>query len=293
MNSLKYKLTKNKKYNFFSVAPLPNSFELERFYKYEYFQNNNGSYSHRYSSEEIDYFKIDYLILSYFYSKTFPKSNKKSILDVGCGEGYQSYFFYKNNYKIKCFDYSDSGLINHNPELLTFFHKGELESFLNKEHKDYSIIILKNVLEHVINPISILNQIKEIMSEETLLYIDVPNDYSEFQDFLLKKGYSKNTWFCPPQHLHYFQFSSLKNLLEGEGFEIVSLQSGYPIEQFLVNEFSNYSNNKNTGKAAHNARVEISNFLVDQGLKEYIKLNESFANLSFGRDIRAIVKRKF
>jgi len=77
----------------------------------------------------------------------------------------------------------------------------------------------------------------------------------------------------------------MRNLLEGEGFEIVSIQSGYPIEQFLVNKFSNYSNNKSTGKASHNARVEISNFLVEQGLKEYVKLNESFANLSFGRNI--------
>ena len=288
-----FKIKKNDKYGFFSVDPNPNKKELAEFYKNEYFQKNNGSYSNSYSNSEIDYFKIDYLILTHLYLKTFPKSDRKSILDLGCGEGYQSHFFYKNNYEVKCFDFSNSGILNHNPELINFFHKGDLENFLNKENNNYSIIILKNVLEHLISPISVLRQIKNIMNMDTLLYIDVPNDYSSFQDFLIEKGYSKNTWFCPPQHLHYFQFSSMRNLLEGEGFEIVSFQSGYPIEQFLVNEFSNYSNNKSAGKAAHNARVEISNFLVDQGLEEYIKLNESFANLSFGRDIRAMVNRQF
>ena len=152
--------------------------------------------------------------------------------------------------------------------------------------------MLKNVLEHVISPISILNKIKEVMDDESLLFIDVPNDYSKFQKFLIDKEYSKNTWFCPPQHLHYFQFSSIRNLLIGEGFEIVSIQSGFPIEQFLVNDFSNYVKKKETGKSAHFSRVEISNFLIDQGIEDYIVLKESLARLEFGRDIKVIVKLK-
>ncbi|UAM97216.1 class I SAM-dependent methyltransferase [Polaribacter litorisediminis] len=185
--------------------------------------------------------------------------------------------------------------MTHNPNLKNHFVKGELENLLKevkqKEQK-HSIILLKNVLEHVISPTSTLKLIKDIMDEETLLYIDVPNDYSSFQDFLIKNSYTKNTWFCPPQHLHYFQFDSIQKLLQGEGFEIVSLQAGYPIEQFLVNEFSNYVKNKHTGKSAHLSRCEISAFLLNQGIDKYIKLKEVYGDLSFGREIHVSVKLK-
>ena len=80
--------------------------------------------------------------------------------------------------------------------------------------------------------------------------------------------------------------------MEGEGFETVSLQAGFPIEQFLVNEFSNYAKNRSTGKSAHFSRCKISNFLLNQGVDEYIRLKEAYADLSFGRDINIIVKLK-
>ena len=88
----------------------------------------------------------------------------------------------------------------------------------------------------------------------------------------------------------YFQFKSLKSFLEAQGLEIVSMQGGWPIEQFLLNKHSNYFHNKNVGKEAHFARCKVSNFLISQDLDAYISLRETYANLSFGRDIIMIVK---
>ena len=292
MNMKNFQIKKNKKHGFFSVEPLPNEEELNKFYNELYYQKNTGPYSNSYSSEEIKYFEEDSIILEHLYSKSFLNSSRKSFLDLGCGEGYQSNYFYKKKWDLKSFDYSDFGIKNHNPHLITFFEKGNLKSFLNNNLIKYSIIMLKNVLEHVIDPISLLKNIKNVMDEESLLFIDVPNDYSKFQKFLIDKEYSKNTWFCPPQHLHYFQFSSIRNLLIGEGFEIVSIQSGFPIEQFLVNDFSNYVKKKETGKSAHFSRVEISNFLISQGINEYINYRESLSRMEFGRDIKVVLKLK-
>lgn len=290
-----FELKKHDKYDYFSVNPMPTKDELREFYKNEYYQKNTGQYNKNYSQDELEYFVSDCKVLQQLFLKTFPNSNRKSFLDIGCGEGYQSNFFLKSNWNVQCFDYSEFGISNHNPNLKDNFAKGELETFLKqgkqKEQK-YSIILLKNVLEHVISPTSTLKLIKDIMDEETLLCIDVPNDYSSFQEYLIKNGYTKNTWFCPPQHLHYFQFDSIQKLLKGEGFEIVSLQAGFPIEQFLVNDFSNYAKSKNTGKSAHLSRCKISNFLLDQGVDKYITLRESYGNLSFGRDINVTVKIK-
>ena len=136
----------------------------------------------------------------------------------------------------------------------------------------------------------IINEIKKLMSENSLLFIDVPNDYSAFQNYLVENGYTKNTWFCPPQHLHYFQFESLKSFLESQVLEIVSMQAGFPIEQFLLSKHSNYFHNKDVGKEAHLTRCKVSNFLLSQDVDAYITLRESYANLSFGRNIIMIVK---
>lgn len=57
-------------------------------------------------------------------------------------------------------------------------------------------------------------------------------------------------------------------------------------------EISKYYKNKETGKAAHLSRCEITDFLINQDLNKFIELKEAFANLSFGREILAVVKLK-
>jgi 2-polyprenyl-3-methyl-5-hydroxy-6-metoxy-1,4-benzoquinol methylase len=290
---MSYKLKKNDLYGFLSVDPIPSKIELEEFYESIYYQEDKGQYSKNYTKEEIQYFYIDSQILHRIFDLNFPQSKRKALLDVGCGEGYQANYFYEKEWELDCVDYSEFGLNLHHPHLLKTLIKGDFETTINSlinKDKKYSAIFLKNVLEHVENPVETLKLLKLLMDEESLLFIDVPNDYSSFQSYLVDNEYSKNSWFCPPQHLHYFQFDSMTKLLELQEFKIVSMQSGFAIEQFLTNKYSNYVLNKSTGKEAHLSRCRISNYLISQGIDEYIKLRESFANLSFGRSICAIVK---
>lgn len=288
-----YELKMNETHGFFSVHPLPSDKELNEFYEKLYYQNNTGQYSKQYTNDEITFFQNDCRILERFYKKLFPDIKRRTCLDIGCGEGFQSNYFFEMKWGVTCCDYSDFGLYQHNPHLIPYLIKGDLEFSMRnlmKVKDSYSKILLKNVLEHVLSPESIINKIKKLMDENTILFIDVPNDYSAFQEYLIDNGYTENTWFCPPQHLHYFQFNSLKSFLEAQGLEIVSMQGGWPIEQFLLNKHSNYFHNKNTGKEAHFTRCKVSNFLISQDLDAYISLRETYANLSFGRDIIMIVK---
>lgn len=290
-----FELVKNADFGYYSVYPLPTKEELNAFYEATYYQRDTGQYSKVYSKDEINYFQSDCKILEKLFKLTFPKSARKSFLDVGCGEGFQADYFYEKKWEITCSDYSDFGLRTHHPNLIDKLIKGDFEELIKqlKERNDYySIILLKNVLEHVVNPIETLHQLKNVMDEETLLCVDVPNDYSSFQSYLTENNYSENTWFCPPQHLHYFQFESLRKLFESQGFEIVSQQAGFAIEQFLLNEHSNYAKNKSLGKQAHLARCKASTFLLNSDVEKYIKLREAYANLAFGRDIVMIVKLK-
>ncbi len=288
-----FELHQDERFGFYSVRPLPTQAELAAFYEQLYYQNDTGQYSKQYSPEEVEYFQIECQVLEHLFAKTFPDSSRKSFLDVGCGEGYQANFFYQNDWQVTCVDYSDFGLEMHHPHLKPFMLQGDFESIVSKlvaDNERFSIVLLKNILEHVIDPAKSIEQLKMIMDEETLLCIDVPNDYSSFQAYLLENEVTENTWYCPPQHLHYFQFASLRSFLESHGLTIVSAQAEFAIEQFLLNGHSNYAKDRDLGREAHLARCRISNFLLRSGIEEFVRLREAYANLSFGRGISMVVK---
>ncbi|MEA2104180.1 MAG: hypothetical protein U9P79_06030 [Candidatus Cloacimonadota bacterium] len=67
-------------------------------------------------------------------------------------------------------------------------------------------------------------------------------------------------------------------------------RSIFASENIKAGEQFNYFYNKVVGKEAHLARCKASNFLINQDLDAYIGLRESYANLSYGRDIIMIVK---
>ncbi len=288
-----FELHRNEQFGFFSVTPLPSKQELAEFYEQLYYQGNTGQYNRTYSKEEHDYFQIECHILEYLYERTFVDSKRRSFLDVGCGEGFQADFFFQKDWQVTCVDYSDFGLGSHHPHLVASLIKGEFESAIEKlasSGERYSVILLKNILEHAIDPSVSIELLKTVMDSETLLCIDVPNDYSKFHQYLLDNDFTGNTWFVPPQHLHYFQFDSLRRLLQSHGLEIVSEQAEFEIQQFLVNENSNYAKHPESGKAAHLSRCRISNFLLSQGVEKYVDLRESSARLEFGRGISMIVR---
>ena len=289
---MKYELVENKKYGYYSVAPLPNKEELKSFYEDKYYQEDFGSYEHFYSRAEIEYFEEDAACLECLFNELFPIPKERTLLDIGCGEGFQSNYFFSRGWKVSCLDYSNDGLVRHNNLLLKNFYKGDIDDNSLEPGKKYSLLLLKNVLEHVISPEDALQSIKNYMHEDSLLFIEVPNDYSSFQDFMVNKGYTKNTWFCPPEHLHYFQFTTIQSLLVESDFDLVSVQTGFQIEQFIMNSSSNYAKDRSLGKNAHMARVEISNFLRNQDIQSYIKLREASARLNFGRDIKIVVRLK-
>ena len=291
MENKRYKLVRDQSHKFFSVSPMPSGIELEQFYERQYYQNQNGNYRHQYSLEELKYLEEDAEIIESFFDIFSSNEKRRSVLDVGCGEGFQSAYFLKKDWEVKCIDFSEYGLSHHNPQLMSHFTQGDIQNLVESDTESYSVILLKNVLEHVVNPKILLKNLRNLMDDQSLLFIEVPNDHSDFQSMIGSKDYRDEPWFCPPQHLHYFQFKSLISLLNDLGFEVISSQAGYPVETFLLVEETNYYANPAIGKKVHEARVTLSNHLRHTNLVSYINFRESMAALGFGRDIKIIAKR--
>jgi len=211
---LNYEIIKTK-FDYFSIKNPPTQKELKKYYSQKYYQDESTQFSHKYSDNELVYFKNKAKIASHIYNQTFY-TKEKSLLEVGAGEGFFANYFFQKEWNITSLDYSEYGMKQHNPHLLHTLKIGDVFNSINNLinlKSTYNLINLSNILEHVIDPIDLLKKLRLLLSKESLLRISVPNDYSNFQNYLLENNYTTDTWFCPPEHLHYFSFDSLSKLL--------------------------------------------------------------------------------
>lgn len=257
----------NDKFGFYQIKPSPTPEELDSYYNTNYY--DYGTYAAEYSEFELTQkvlpaYEIDYLL----------KGKKGRILDIGCGEGFVIGHLAKQGWDVCGLDFSLDGVKRHFPDLADKVIKGDiyksLENLILVKEK-FDVIICNNVLEHVIDPLSFLNRFKSLCHDETVIRIQVPNDFSWFQNALKRDGMINNEyWINPPAHLSYFNNESLNTVLSSYGYQITELLGDFPIELFLLNEKSNYNKDKATGPFAHKARLYFDVNLFKTSIDKYI-----------------------
>ena len=280
------KVLKKNKYGFYEVNPKPSQKELEDYYSLKYYQNPTvPTYSKKYNNEELRLIEISSEVADWVATR-YLRKNKKKLFDIGCGEGFFMNYLHKMGWTVFGTDYSKAGIKRMNPHLIdnvTFGNAIKDIDLRIKNKNNYTLVNLGNILEHVIDPIEFLRKVKKLISKDGILRIVVPNDTSQFQDLLKKLGKNNDEWFCPPDHLSYFNFDTLVNFVKKEGFDVVETFGDFPIEIFLLNDFSNYHKNKETGRQAHLARVKTVNFIRDQGLDNYIEWSKTNSRIKLSR----------
>ncbi|MBI5694780.1 MAG: class I SAM-dependent methyltransferase [Nitrospirae bacterium] len=279
---------------FWQVDPMPTEKELEKYYREAYFQVcERGAYSPDYTADELESFANTARVTEHIRNSLYGNA-RGGFLDVGCGEGYFAAYMHELGWDLDLVDFSSWAIENHHPSLLGYFRQGNIYDLLRdsvSSGNTYGLINVANVLEHVRDPLGLLDLIRGLMDRGSLLRVRVPNDYSGFQAFLLKKGFlDGETWFAPPDHLNYFTCSSLEKTLADCGFETVRVLVDFPVETYLVNQFSNYWADRSRGKQAHYSRIMIENFLVNQDMDSYIDYMAAAARCGFGRDTTAFVR---
>lgn len=87
--------------------------------------------------------------------------------------------------------------------------------------RSFDVVVLNHVLEHIFEPIAILNEVERIMKDDGLLVIGVPN----FGCYLAQVQKAK--WFSlmPDQHIWQFTHKTLINLLSSCRFYEVFFES--------------------------------------------------------------------
>lgn len=287
MISSDYKLVENP-LGMFSVEPMPDRAMLDEFYKEKYYQTQMSSYQREYSADELIYFQSEVASSISIFSSLFGLSETPRLLDVGCGEGFFSAHCYRQGWLVHLCDYSLYGLESNNPHLLEHFEQGDILQSLNRliaENKKFSLINLKNVLEHVIDPKALMETLSQLLDDNACIRIEVPNDYSPFQNLLQAQDKTGNTWFCPPEHLHYFNKDTLQKFITTCGLRAAYITGDFPIEMYLANKHSNYAVDRRLGKEAHQSRVMINNYVFAQGVDKYVEFITCMADVGLSRNL--------
>jgi SAM-dependent methyltransferase len=81
--------------------------------------------------------------------------------------------------------------------------------------KTIDFIMNCNVLEHVPYPKKILKEIKNLCHKDTVLFIDVPSERTEENNY--------PSFFH--EHINYFNEKSISTLLKSEGFQLLKMQT--------------------------------------------------------------------
>jgi len=111
------KIVSNPDAGFYEVADKPNEEELRAYYQKEYYQNENASYAHRYSEEELAFKNHKIAVKAAVAQQYLPEKDTYSLLDIGCGEGFVLQAFQQMGWTIQGLDYSKFGCSSHNPQV--------------------------------------------------------------------------------------------------------------------------------------------------------------------------------
>lgn len=277
------------------VNPLPSVTELAEYYASDYYQNPHGTYNSTYTSQELEHKRIrnEFLFCVFTTGLTYPETSK--FLDVGCGEGFLLTTFAEKGWDVLGLDFSAFGVEKFNPHLEGSLIVGDiynsLDSLISKGSK-FDCINLGNVLEHVIDPISLLKNLKKLMHSNSILAVTVPNDFSRLQIHLHEsKAIEKQYWIAVPDHLNYFNYKSLRETAAQAGLNSIDVLADFPIEWYLANENSNYSRNPTAGKAAHIARITLDSLIIsDHEFDDVKNFWSAMARVGQGRVITLVCK---
>jgi 2-polyprenyl-3-methyl-5-hydroxy-6-metoxy-1,4-benzoquinol methylase len=282
---------------FWEIENKPTPQELQKYYAEKYYQEARGSYELEYSPDELFYFnaKLEQrLAVLQYYLPNNKSRPPPRMLDVGCGEGFALKFFRDQGWLVKGFDFSSSGLESKNPDCLDALVTGDVFSLLSAEIQSgecYDVVWLQNVLEHVLDPLDLLGQLRRLVTPKGIAVVTVPNDCSVTQRTALSKNHIDNAfWVLPPDHLSYFDNDSLVAAANHMDWECLEMLADFPIDWFLYHPQSNYVRNRSAGKAAHYARVEIENLIHERPINDVIQFWSAAAKLGVGRDITAFLR---
>jgi SAM-dependent methyltransferase len=141
---------------------------------------------------------------------------KHTLLDIGCGTGWTTNIWKRNGFDVTGLEPSEARreIAKNKYEIRVLPHYIEQ---LDSNHS-YNVIILRHVLEHLENPVTMVRKIHTLLHKNGLFVLIVPN-INCLGRYIFETKWS---WILP-FHCNFFTPQSLKVLASVSEFEVCSL----------------------------------------------------------------------
>jgi 2-polyprenyl-3-methyl-5-hydroxy-6-metoxy-1,4-benzoquinol methylase len=275
-------------YGFRHLDPIPPNAELSEFYESRYYdlvrKGNRAPELRRLmqggdpASQELRWLKGGLYTDIVDVLKTVSPGRR--LLEVGCGTGDFLSFAVEHGFNGVGTEPAPEAAQRGASRGLTV-HTLTLDEFVSQSPVGgFDVVVLLNVLEHVPDAIRTLQQCGQMLSDGGILCVRVPNDFSEIQSAARQKLARDPWWIAVPDHINYFNFASLRTVLDRLGFETVYSQGDFPMELFLLMGES-YVADPEVGSRCHARRVQF-----DLGLPPELrrKIYSALGSVGVGRD---------
>ncbi|UCE65356.1 MAG: class I SAM-dependent methyltransferase [Candidatus Zixiibacteriota bacterium] len=194
----------------------------EKLYGAEYFSELTGWWQKRRSRDRR--LRLDLLERLY-------ENRVRRFLDIGCGEGAVLIEAFNRGWEVHGLDIYDNRNDEARDEKIHFIKSDLFNSSFPNRHFD--CVYLDSVLEHVLDPVRLLLEVRRILADGGCVYIGVPNEDSLLNDFkkivFTLTGHpdlsTRAKPFVSPYHVVGFNKKLLKLILKSCGFEALRLRN--------------------------------------------------------------------
>jgi 2-polyprenyl-3-methyl-5-hydroxy-6-metoxy-1,4-benzoquinol methylase len=292
MGDEKYRVIEDPVYGYKRLEPVPDEKEIANFYKTQYYEKvregKSAAELHRFLSRGEEAERERSWLRATLYSDVSYVLNQYAInnrvLDVGCGTGEMLSFLRESGFDTTGIEPSEEAVKIVQTQGITAFNC-TLEDFVDYYKSSgmnaYAAVVLLNILEHVPKPEKLLELTKEVMEQNGgIICVRVPNDFNELQSIARQELNKEPWWIALPDHINYFDFSSLQALLERFGFEVIYSQGDFPMELFLLMG-DDYVSDPEIGKTCHQKRVNFEKKIPGELRR---RIYQTLAEVGVGRN---------
>ena len=151
-------------------------------------------------------------------NKKIFNNKKVRLLDYGGGAGYFSYEMQDKKYI--CYTYDEA-------KKPIFSKEFKLKYVSKRKLKNFDIVTLNYVLEHIKNPVFFLKKMIKLLKKNGLIYIEIPND----KNFIYLK---KTNVIFNSLHLYFFNSYNIIYLLEKLKLKILYIKNEKSSRKYYI-----------------------------------------------------------
>lgn len=150
--------------------------------------------------------------------KYIPK-NTITILNIGCGYGFESKIFSESGYKVVGIDVSRKALENAKEYQIETI-VGDVQEGIKLPDESFDVVYCAEVLEHLAFPSYFFEEVRRLLTKDGLLILMLPNT-ARLTNRIRLLFWGQLSSDCIEGHLHEMTPREIKKYLKDYGFKII------------------------------------------------------------------------